>query len=353
MAVAGLPAARASLRRRVAVARWILPLILASIVVAYETYEHVLHGPEPLEPSFFAEVGFFGFLGPALVLLTLTWIVRNLAVQEAADAEIRRLNATLELQVADRTRSLEQAYRELEENNRELRNLDELKSEFVSLVSHELRAPLTNINGGIELMMTNPELSPNCRGTLGVISEQSQRLTRLVKNILDASVIEAGRWPLNPGPVAVSPLVQRTVRAIQPRAGRRQIEWHDTGGLLFAWADEDSLVQVLTNLLDNAIRYSPDGSTISIGIRAVDRMVHLSVSDKGPGIPPWLRERVFERYHRLEGRYDRRAYGHGLGLYVARWLVEAQEGRIWVEDGRDQGTRFEVALPRVPEEGIW
>jgi signal transduction histidine kinase len=341
-----------NLRQRVAAVRWFLPLLLTSVVIFYETLEHIIYGPEPIESSFVIEVGFFGILGPALVILTLTWISRSLAVQERAEAEVRRLNATLEQQVAERTRSLEEAYRELEQKNRELQTLDQLKSEFVSLVSHELRAPLTNINGGIELLLNNPDLSPHCRDTLLILGEQGQRLTSLVETILNISAIEARRWPLNPGPVAVPPLVRTVVREMHPWAGQRQIQWQGETDLPFAWADENSLAQVLTNLLDNAIKYSPDGSTITIGAEATPETVCVTVCDEGPGIPPEAQELVFDKFYRLDGRDSRRVYGHGLGLYVARRLVEAQKGRIWVESSNGRGARFVVALPRAAEDAL-
>jgi signal transduction histidine kinase len=338
------------LRQQVAVLRWILLVVLVSTVVCYETLEHVVFGAESIGVDFVVEVGLFGILGPTLVTLGLTWLMRNLAGQEQAEAEIRRLNATLEQQVSERTRSLQQAYQELEEKNRELQTLDQLKSEFVSLVSHELRAPLTNINGGIELLLSGPDLPPHCRDTLGILGEQSHRLTHLVETILNISAIEARRWPLNAGPVAVPPLVQTVVRQMLPCAGHREIQWLGADDLPFAWADEDGLAQVLTNLLDNAIKYSPDGSIITVGAEATAGTVRIAVGDEGPGIPREARERIFDMFHRLDGQDNRRVYGHGLGLYMARLLVEAQKGQIWVEGQRTQGARFVVSLPRVQEE---
>ncbi|HSR32643.1 MAG TPA: ATP-binding protein [Anaerolineae bacterium] len=341
---------RSSIGRKLAVVRWFLPLVLALLVVIYETLEHVVYVPEPIGADFVMEVGFFGFVGPVLVALGITWLMRNLGAQEQAQAEIRRLNASLEQQVTERTLSLQQAYQELEEKNRELRTLDQLKSEFVSLVSHELRAPLTNINGGIELLLSGPGLSPHCRDTLRILGEQSQRLTQLVETILSISAIEARRWPLTPGPVAVPPLVQAAIREMIPCLGRRQIRWQGVDDLPFAWADEVSMAQVLTNLLDNAIKYSPDESEITIDAQATADTIRITVADEGPGIPPEARERVFDRFHRLDVKDNRRVYGHGLGLYMARLLVEAQEGQIWVEAHAEQGARFVVSLPQVPEE---
>jgi signal transduction histidine kinase len=338
---------RSSIGRRLAVVHWFLPLALAFFVVLYETLEHIVYNQEPIGADLVMEIGFFGLLGPALVALSLSWLIRNLVAQEQAEAEVRHLNATLEQQVDERTLSLQQASQELEEKNRELHTLDQLKSEFVSMVSHELRAPLTNINGGIELLLSGPDLSRHCRDTLCILGEQSQRLTHLVETILSISAIEARRWPLSPGPVAVPPLVQTVVREMIPCLGQRQIRWQGVDDLPFVWADEASLAQVLTNLLDNAIKYSPDGSGITIHAEATADTIRIVVADHGPGIPPLARERVFHKFHRLDGRDNRQVYGHGLGLYMARLLVEAQEGQIWVEGRPEQGARFVIALPRM------
>lgn len=345
-----LAVSRSSVGRKLAVVRWLLPLLLATVVVGYETLEHVVYESEPIGIDFVTELGFFGILGPLLVALGLGWLLRNLDTQERAEAEIRRLNASLEQQVAERTLSLQQAYQELEKKNLELQTLDQLKSEFVSLVSHELSAPLTNINGGIELLLSGSDLSPHCRDTLRIMGEQSQRLTHLVETILNISAIEARRWPLTPGPLAIPPLARGVARHMLSRVGRRQIQWQGADDLPFAWADEDSMAMVLTNLLDNAIKYSPDGSEIIVEAEATDDTVRIAVSDAGPGIPPDARERVFERFYRLDGRDNRQVYGYGLGLYVARLLVEAQEGQIWAEEHPPQGARIVVSLPRVPKE---
>ncbi|MFC2030953.1 sensor histidine kinase [Chloroflexota bacterium] len=341
---------RSSMRRKLAVVRWLLPLLLTLVVVGYETLEHVVYEHEPIGVAFLTEVGFFGILGPVLVALGVTWLNRNLDRQEQAEAEVRRLNASLEQQVAERTISLQMAYQELEEKNRELQSLDQLKSEFVSLVSHELRAPLTNINGGIELLMSGSDLSPHCRDTLGVLGEQSQQLTHFVETILNISAIEARRWPLTPGPLAIPPLARGVARQMVSRVGKRKIRWQGADNLPLVWADEDSMVMILTNLLDNAIKHSPDGGDIIIEAESSDETVRLAVSDAGPGIPPEARDRIFEKFYRLDGRDNRQVYGYGLGLYVSRLLVEAQEGQIWAEAHPPQGARLVVLLPQVPEE---
>ncbi|NIO68989.1 MAG: hypothetical protein GTN71_08120, partial [Anaerolineae bacterium] len=195
-------------RRQIAALRWILPMILFLIVAGYETWEHVIAGYEEVDPDFYIEVILFGVVGPTAVHFTLTWLAQSLRALDRTQEEIRQLNFELERKVEERTQSLREAYEELERTNERLQELDRLKSEFVSLVSHELRTPLTDINGGIELILRfDKNLDEGQRDTLLTISEQSARLTKLVENILDISMIESGRLQLNLGPVALAPLL--------------------------------------------------------------------------------------------------------------------------------------------------
>ncbi|HUW14816.1 MAG TPA: HAMP domain-containing sensor histidine kinase, partial [Anaerolineae bacterium] len=324
---------------------WVLPLVLFLVVVGYETQEHLIRSREPISVDLSAEILFFGVVGPTVVGLTLSWIARSLAAREQVEAEVRQLNADLEQRVESRTRSLQRANEELSQINAELQTLDRLKSEFVSLVSHELRAPLTNINGGIELLLSDEDLSASQRQTLTVTLNQSQRLGRLVDTILDVSTLESGRWPLNPGPVALPLLVEQVIREMRPRAGRHRIERLMGTDLPFAWADEDSVAVILHNLLDNAIKYTPDGSGITIGAAVHGAELTVMVGDEGPGIPQGERERVFERFHRLDGGDDREVYGHGLGLYVARKLAVLQGGQLRMADNGGPGAHFALTLP--------
>lgn len=334
-----------SLPQQIALLSWVLPLLLFLAVAGYEIQEHVIGFHQPIDLDLYAEILFFGVLGPTLVGLTLSWIARSLAARERVEAEIRQLNADLEQRVESRTRSLLEANEKLSQVNAKLQTLDHLKSEFVSLVSHELRAPLTNISGGTELLLSDEELSVGQQQTLTIILNQSKRLSRLVETILDVSTIEAGRWPLNPGPVALPPLVDQVIRELRPRAGRRRFARMMGTDLAFAWADEDSVAVILHNLLDNAIKYTPDGSEITVGAAVRGSAVTVTVSDHGPGIPLPERERVFERFHRLDGRDDREVYGHGLGLYVARKLAELQGGQLAVAGNSGQGAQFTFTLP--------
>ncbi|MEW6230936.1 MAG: ATP-binding protein [Chloroflexota bacterium] len=344
--------------RQVLRLRWALPVLLFVIVLSYETYEHAILENDLLGFHFSAEILFFGLLGPTLVGLTLNWIARSLeereCVERAARARMEQLNLELEEKVRQRTQSLQEAMAELGRKNEELQQLDRLKSEFVSLVSHELRTPLTNISGGIELILQfGNNLDRPQQEALAIMTQECARLNRLVQGILNVSIIEAGRLCLRLGPIAIPPIVEKAVKNTQVRASGQRFRLPTWGNLPMAWGDEDALAEILLNLLDNAVKYSPNTGEIAIEVKKLEGQeasasapsLLISVADEGPGIPLGEQIKIFEKFHRVDSGDDRKTYGYGLGLYVTRKLVEAQGGRIWVESKPQAGARFNFTLP--------
>jgi PAS domain S-box-containing protein len=283
-------------------------------------------------------------------------IVRDITARKRAEQQIRQLNRELERRVVQRTQELEAAYQELrtknaelQKVNEELKELDRLKSDFVSMVSHELRAPLTNINGSIELMLqAGDEMHPDeRRQMLQIVGEQSTRLTRLVQGILNVSRIESHKLAVEPEPLKITAVIERVVKNMQPCTARHQIVMPEPDRLPLVWGDKDRIEEVLTNLLDNAIKYSPDGGMISIDAQAGDNALVVSISDPGLGIPAKELDKIFEKFHRVERGDARLTYGYGLGLYISRKLIEAHGGRMWVESTLGKGSRFSFSLPVV------
>lgn len=332
--------------------QWGLPILLFLIVLFYETFEHIVpNGLQAVNRNFFGEVGFFGILGPLVVAIVLDWIITQVRERYQAEAAIRRLNAELEDKVRERTRRLEEANRELARKNEELQTLDRMKDEFVTLVSHEFLAPLTSLNGGLEMLMeVIDELPPRHRETVEIMRRESARLTELVRKILNVFTLDAGRLRIRPGPVALPPLLRRLVHDHRQRASRCELQLETDPALPFVMADEDYLVEVVHNLLDNAIKYSPNGGVIRISAWLVDPdTVAVSVSDQGIGIPKALQERIFEKFYRVDARENKEVYGHGLGLYFARKLIEAHGGHITVQSERGKGSTFTFTLPVARE----
>lgn len=283
-------------------------------------------------------------------------ILRDISNQIAAEAAVRRVNRELEDRVAQRTRELEAASTALREKNaaltaanRELRQLDAMKDEFVGLVSHELRAPLTNINASVELLLLG-QPADGTREKLEIIGQEAQRLTRLVQGVLDVSRMQAGRLELQPAPVDAAALCQAALERLGPSG--RECRLQAEPGTPPVLADPDRAIQVLGNLLSNALKYSPPGSRIDIAVGPAPEpgAVRFAVADRGAGIAAEELEPIFERFHRVE-RHDARAtYGHGLGLYISRKIVEAHGGRIWAERRPGGGSIFYFTLPAAAEE---
>ncbi len=289
-------------------------------------------------------------------LLGSSMILRDVSDRVEAEQAVRQLNRDLEARVVQRTRQLQSLTEELRAKNEalsaantRLEQLDELKDEFVSLVSHELRAPLTNINASVELMLAGTE-DDKLRAKLEIIGHEASRLTRMVQSVLDVSRMEAGRLDLHTAPVEVEPLCRQAAERHLPSGTPHHLEL--AAGTPPVLADEDRTLQVLGNLLSNAAKYSPAGSRIDLDVRLVPdgSSVLFAVSDRGVGIPPDEMQRIFERFHRVERHDAKETYGHGLGLYIARQIVEAHGGKIWVESTPGQGSTFLFTLPRAPEE---
>lgn len=340
--------------RLLRVVRWVLPLGLAAIAISFEWTEHL---GEPISPGFIGEIALFGIAGPVAVALTLTWVTHLVAAYQATSAALEATNRGLESNVAERTSHLRAATDQLAAANEELVSanaklvqLDRLKSEFVSLVSHQLRGPLTNINGALEIVAQDASLLPPAsQRTLQILTLESQRLSRLIQTILDVSRLEAGRLTIRLGPVAIEPLLARTAASALEAEPGRPLTLSVPPALPPAWADEVLLEEVVRNLLENAIRYSPPGSPIKVSARARDGMIAIEVVDHGPGVPPEEQDRIFRSFHRV-GQDETTLKGYGLGLYFADKLVRAQHGTIRVQspawdDASAPGARFDFTLP--------
>jgi len=329
-----------------------LPLIIFLVVVIHQVIEVLVTDQWPAWVRLLSGIGIYGLIGPLVTWWTLRWIMVQIVEKEKAERKIRQLNRELEARVAQRTEELARAYEELRERNlaleaanEELKELDQLKSDFVSMVSHELRAPLTNINGSIELMLSDDSMDPETqRAMLRIIAEQTARLTRLVQGILNVSRIEARKLEIHPEVVFIRSTLEKVVREIMQTTDRHVFELPDHS-LPPVWADPDRLQEILSNLLDNAVKYSPEGGTIRIGAQVLEDRMVISVSDPGMGIPAKELDKIFEKFHRVDRGDARATYGHGLGLYISKRLVEAHGGNIWVESELGQGSTFYFTLP--------
>jgi two-component system, OmpR family, phosphate regulon sensor histidine kinase PhoR len=230
----------------------------------------------------------------------------------------------------------------------ELRRLEQVRKDFVANVSHELRTPLTAINGYLEALQDVAYGTPEQRDRfLEIIRMNTHRLNLIISDLLLLSKIESGQMPLHLEPILLSDLVQRTVGLLNPLIEQKQHRMvvevpKDLPSVL---GDQQRLTEILSNLLDNAIKYTPNQGTITISATAKERSVELSISDTGVGIPPQDLPRIFERFYRVDKARSRELGGTGLGLAIVKHLVEAHGGTVRVESVAGGGTCFRIMLP--------
>jgi PAS domain S-box-containing protein len=230
------------------------------------------------------------------------------------------------------------------------RELDRLKSDFVSMISHELRSPLANLGAAIELLLGLTQDQDDAQKTLDIARANERRLTRLVEDILSVSRIEAGQMSVSQEPVTLAPILRRVVRIAQAQTKQHRVVVQLPEAMPFVMADQSKVEIIVNNLVTNAVNYSPLGGRILVRVtEPADGAMTISVIDEGVGIPPDHLARVFDRFYRVDTSDGRRVYGHGLGLYISKCLVELQGGRIWVQSQEGRGSCFSFTLPVVQE----
>ncbi len=227
----------------------------------------------------------------------------------------------------------------------ELERVNRAKSEFVSIVSHEFRTPLTGIQGFSE-MLRDERLTPEeVRDYATDINKDAQRLGRMINEMLDLSRMESGRMELRRETVDLDAIVAEVVDRVRPNAPEHRIALALEGGLPPLVGDRDRITQVVANLLSNAVKYSPTGGAIVIETRREAGAVHLLVRDSGIGIAPEALETIWERYQRVDSDATRGIQGSGLGLPIVRQIVALHGGRTWAESELGRGSVFHVTLP--------
>jgi two-component system phosphate regulon sensor histidine kinase PhoR len=231
----------------------------------------------------------------------------------------------------------------------ELRRLEDVRTEFVANVSHELRTPLTAIHGYLETLLEGALEEPeHARKFLEIVFRHTERLGRLISDLAELSNIELGRITLALAPTPLGEVVDSVVAIIGPRAARGGVRLASAvpPGLFTVTADHDRLVQILINLVDNAVKYTPRGGDVRIGASLIagDR-VEVTVTDTGIGIPRSDLPRITERFYRVDKARSRELGGTGLGLAIVRHLVLAHGGELAIESELDQGTTVRFTLP--------
>jgi signal transduction histidine kinase len=239
------------------------------------------------------------------------------------------------------------AQRELVNIQTALRASERSKDEFLSIVGHELRTPLTSIRGALGLLDGGVlgELEGDAQNMVGVAILNAERLMRMINDILDIERMAQGHLEMAPAPVDAGELVRQSLQVLQASADEQQVTFTVNPDDLTVLADSDRIVQVLVNLLGNAVKFSPPQSTVKVTLRREGQLAVFSVDDEGRGIPIERLQHVFERFEQVDSSDAREKGGAGLGLPIARAIVEQHGGRIWADSEQGKGSTFSFTLP--------
>ena len=282
-------------------------------------------------------------------------VIRRMEVRPFSDKQIELLRtfadqAVIAIENVRLFQEIQEKSRELEAANERLKELDCLKSDFVSNVSHELRTPLTAIKGAVDLLLREVPgpLNENQAHHLSRVRSNTQHLAGLINDLLDLSKIEEGKIQLDAGRVSLGGLVHEVMETVKPMAAEKPVllEVDVPEPSVLVWADRDKGTQVLMNLIGNAIKFTPCDGTI--GVSAANDLkgwVRVSIRDAGPGIPTSEQEKIFEKFYQVTQDGGPKPKGTGLGLAISKALVELHGGKIWVESEPGRGSTFSFTLP--------
>jgi two-component system phosphate regulon sensor histidine kinase PhoR len=234
------------------------------------------------------------------------------------------------------------------ETEKELEHLVQINKIFLSTINHEMRTPLTAILGYTDLLLESDLLPSDAVEMVDYVRRNSERLLRLVNDILDLSRLESGTLLVVRQRMGIRSAVERTLSAVKPMADEKHLQITvDIPSISDVFADPDRVEQVLTNLLSNAVKYTPDWGCVTVAARedAAAYAIEVSVRDTGISIPPEQLPHIFDRFSRIERAEIQHTVGTGLGLSIAKGLVEAHGGEIWVESKKGHGSCFSFTLP--------
>lgn len=275
------------------------------------------------------------------------WVLLTSSLMHAADGTAACSLAQV-LDITARKRAEQETARALalqQAANTELQRLRQAEHNFLSVFTHDFRTPLTSILGYSEVMQEHPELAGQSGEFAAIIADNARRLNRMVDDLLDLDRLEAGRTPIRRQPVDLGSVLSEVATAFHPRHATHPVSLEIAPDLPYLTGDRDALLRAVSNLVDNAVKYSPAGSPITLAARRVDDALQVDVRDYGLGIPASDLETIFDRYARVDSAATQRIRGSGLGLAIVREIIEAHGGRVWAESTPEAGSTFHITLP--------
>ncbi|MBF0455324.1 MAG: histidine kinase [Magnetococcales bacterium] len=311
------------------------------------------NGIAPSSLVAFAEQRLAGAIGSASARIMIHSIVKG----EELDLEgvMRILDQTSQVieysqRLEQKSAELEAATRQLKQANTRLQELDRLKDEFISTISHELRTPLTSIRAFSEILRDNEDLPTEERQNfLGIVIKETERLTRLVNQVLDLAKLESGLMEWHPTEVDLAEVTQEAIDVTSRLFENRSVTLENfvPSHPIILTADRDRIQRVIINFLSNAVKFSPEGSgRVEIRLREEPAFIGLEVKDNGPGIQEGEHKRIFDKFHQVRDESgENKPGGSGLGLAICQRIVDHHNGRIWVESGPNLGATFIFVLP--------
>jgi signal transduction histidine kinase len=267
----------------------------------------------------------------------------GIAIQNALSLqEVKDINSHLEQRI-------DAATKELRSSNAQLQRLDEVKDEFISMASHQLRTPLTSIKGYISMLLEGDmgEVTKEQKHVLNEAFISSERMVRLIGDFLNVSRLQTGKFVIEKRPVDLARMVQHEVDALEANASARGIRfiYEAPKGLPMIEVDENKLQQVVMNFADNAIYYSPDGSKVLVSLKKVKNAIEFTVVDSGIGVPQAEQSHLFKKFYRAPNARKARPDGTGVGLYLAKKVVDAHGGEVLFESTEGKGSTFGFRIP--------
>ncbi|MEK8129563.1 HAMP domain-containing sensor histidine kinase [Paenibacillus filicis] len=285
--------------------------------------------------------------GSLFILVSARYLVNPLKKMTLATRQIAKGDFNIQLNQRKRKDELGELARSFDHMALELHQLESMRQDFVSNVSHEIQSPLTSISGFSKLVR-NPQMPEEEKQQyLDIIETEAERLSRLSENLLKLASLDSEHHPFHPGPLELDEQLRRVVVALEPLWSAKSIELQLELPRTKLIADVDQLNQVWINLLTNAIKFTPAGGSIELSLETMTDRVRVIIQDTGAGIAPEDQERIFERFYKGDKSRERAKSGSGLGLAIVRKIVDLHQGTVEVESELGRGTKMAVTLPSV------